>query len=203
MVKRSNRRSFRKRRGIVLVVALLLMAVMSIIGVTAISTSNIDIKISDNTKKARLSFFFADGGLETTPKFIRYVVDEVAVPTAALVPNVTFDDPNLKDEIYYGKNENGDDVAAVPPNSPDIQMNMNEKIVYMDVDRDGETQAPGMGVEFASGAEGIGQGAGAVWILYTLESVANFTPTAAGGTTMARANIEAYYRYVYGVAGGK
>lgn len=179
------------RPGIVLVVALLIMAVMSIIGAAAMTTSRIDVQISQNTKVSRQAFYFADGGLEMSPKFVRRIINDGAIPA---VQNVTLD-PGLLNEVMGYATE----TDAVHPNSsaPDVTLSRGDLSLQADIDRTGTGYMNGSSVEFSSGAEGAGAGAsGGVLIFYNLDSV-GFAPR------QAVSHVDAYYRYVVGVAGGK
>jgi hypothetical protein len=62
-LKRCLSRMVGNDRGVVLVFALMLMLVLTIIGSSATMTSQVDLKISGNTKVIRTSFYVADGGI--------------------------------------------------------------------------------------------------------------------------------------------
>ncbi|MFH1137855.1 MAG: pilus assembly PilX N-terminal domain-containing protein [Pseudomonadota bacterium] len=197
---------FKQRRGMVLVAALLLMAIMSIIGATAITTSRIDIKISHNTKVSRQAFYFSDGGVEMSPKVIRKLIDEGQVLP---LTNVTMDSPGVFNEImgFLPGGEFDDDdkwtngemkypYTSSDP-TPDIIHARGTETMIIDIDRSGKSFAAGSGAEFAAGSEGAGSGsAGGVFIFYTIDSLA-------AAANNARSYIDVYYRYVVGVAGGK
>ena len=197
---------FKNRRGIVLVAALLLMAVMSIIGATAITTSRIDIQISHNTKVSRQAFYFSEAGVEMAPKFIRKLIDD---GQALAVTNVTLDSPGVFNEImgFLPGGEYDDDdkwtdgemfypYTASDP-TPDLVYSMGDETLIMDIDRTAKSFASGSGAEFASGSEGAGAGStGGIWIFYNIDSLA-------AAANNARSYIDVYYRYVVGVAGGK
>ncbi len=179
------------RRGMILIIAMLIMAIMSIIGAAAMNTSRIDIQISHNTEVARQAFYFADSGLEMSPKIIRKAIDDGSM---AAVPNVVIDG-GLFNEIMGYATETDSVTAAVP--TADLQLVMGKTSLMADIDRTGTGFMAGSGVEFASGAEGAGAGTtGGVLIFYTLDSIG-------AAPRQARSNIDAYYRYVVGVAGGK
>ena len=197
---------FGKRRGIVLVAALLLMAIMSIIGATAITTSRIDIKISHNTKVSRQAFYFSDGGIEMSPKLSRKFIDDGQV---LALTNVTLDSPGVFNEImgFLTGGEFDDDdkwtndemvypyTAAHP--TPDILYSMGDETVMIDIDRTAKTFAAGSGAEFAAGSEGAGAGStGGIFIFFDIDALA-------AAPNNARSYIDVYYRYVVGVAGGK
>jgi len=176
----------------VLVIALLIMALMSLIGTTAFNTSNIDIQISTNTRLNRQAFYFADGGVEMSPKFVRRMVDEGAAPTVA---NVTLDG-GLFSEIMGYTTDGGDQVYPTSV-GPDIQMTMGNQTVRVDIDRTGQGFMGGSGAEFGSGSEGAGAGTtGGVLIYYLFDALSS-------GPNNAQSRIDVFYRYVVGTAGGK
>ena len=192
MAKRTMKLKMKKRPGMVLVVALLLMAIMSIIGAAAMTTSKIDISISYNAKVSRQVFYFAEGGVEQGPKYIRSMVDAGAAP---VVPNVTID-AGLYNEVMGFAAE--DDPGGPPTTATaDYQTGMGSQNVYVDVDRVGSKPIAGSGVEFGAGAEGAGVGSmGGIMIFYTMDSLAQ-------ATNNAESRLDVYYRFVLGVAGGK
>ncbi|HEX2975014.1 MAG TPA: pilus assembly PilX N-terminal domain-containing protein [Bacteroidales bacterium] len=63
LVKRSMV-SWKNEKGMVLVVALLVMAVLIILGTTAVMTTTTDLKISGNYKQSEKAFYVAEAGIE-------------------------------------------------------------------------------------------------------------------------------------------
>ena len=56
--------------GFVLILALFVLILLTIVGISATNTSIIDIQISQNDKAYKIAFFNADSGVYTTPKLI-------------------------------------------------------------------------------------------------------------------------------------
>ena len=79
-------------RGVVLIFALVLMLVLTIIGSSATMTSQVDLKISGNTKVIRTSFYVADGGIMLSPKVISRIITDRDLPSASQTPLITYDD---------------------------------------------------------------------------------------------------------------
>jgi hypothetical protein len=183
-------------RGVVLVFALVLMLVLTIIGSSATMTSQIDLKISGNTKVIRTSFYVADGGIMLSPKAISWIITERALPDLAATPLLTYDTDNLLEKImgYIDDDDPGTDTT-------DIVMNQGTLgSMAVDLTRVGTRYLSGGGVEFAAGTEGVGvSGAASTAIIYRLESWG--TVGTAPKTTSS--NIVAQYRKVAGVAGGR
>ena len=184
-----------RRQGSVLIMVLILMAVMSIIGVTASMTSRSEIAIGYNTKVSKQAFYAADSGIAVGPMVVGELIDR---GTAVVIPNITLN-PGLTNEImgYVTENASAD---AISPRiiNPDVVQQLNQSVYNMDIDRDptGPRYMPGGGVQFASGAEGIGTGTiGGVMIYY------GFDVAGAIVNTRAKSHLDAYYRKVVGVAG--
>lgn len=191
MLRRGKAVRLDDRPGAVLVLALLLMAIMSIIGTTAIMTSTTDIQISQNTKVSRQAFYSADAGVEMAPKFVRSIVDAGAVPA---VNNVTLDAGLLNEVMGFTAEDDADFPTS---GTPDVQQAMSQTAVDVDIDRTGTGHMTGSGVEFGAGAEGAGVGAGGgVLIFFTFDAVGT-------APSNAQSRVDVYYRYVVGVAGGK
>lgn len=185
---------FSNRKGSVLIMALILLAVMSVIGATASMSTRTEIIISYNTQVSRQAFYAADSGIEISPKIITKIIDLGTIP-AAEFPGVTID-PGLVNEIMGYTLE--DDPLATWENSPDLAYTLDVTSLMVDIDRDpgGPQLMPGGGVQFASGAEGVGGGSSGGVMLYYRFDASGSAPS------NSRSNLDAYYRKVVGVAGG-
>ena len=91
-LKRFLSRMVGNDRGVVLIFALVLMLVLTIIGSSATMTSQVDLKISGNTKVSRTSFYVADGGIMMSPKVISRIISDRALPSASETPLLAYDD---------------------------------------------------------------------------------------------------------------
>jgi hypothetical protein len=199
-------------RGVVLIFALVLMLVLTIIGSSATLTSQIDLKLSGNTKVIRASFYVADGGIMLSPKVISRIITDRALPTRDLpppeqTPLITYDDWKevagkdpvlLKKIMGFPMNSNYQDADI---NTADITVAQGTQgNMAVDLTRVGTRYLSGGGVEFAAGTEGVGVGgAASAAILYHLAS--RGTVGIAPRTTTSE--IVARYRKVAGVAGGR
>jgi hypothetical protein len=193
-------------RGVALIFALVLLLVVSIIGSSATLTSQIDLKLSGNTKVIRTSFYVADGGIMLSPKVISQIITDRDLPTPTQTPLITYDDWEkvgedpvlLKKIMGFSMDtdyQDADDSAA------DITVDQGT-LGNMEVDltRVATRYLSGGGVEFAAGTEGVGVGgAASAAIIYRLDS--NGIVGTAPKTTSS--NIVAQYRKVAGVAGGR
>jgi len=183
-------------RGVVLIFALVLMLVVTIIGTSATMTSQVDLKISGNTKVIRTSFYIADGGIMLSPKVISRIITDRALPAASDTPLLTYDAANLLEKIMgYIKDDDPD------TDTTDISMNQGTLgNIAIDVSRLETQYLSGGGVEFAAGTEGVGVGGSAsAAIIYNLAS----RGTVGTSPKTTESDISARYRKVAGVAGGR
>lgn len=183
-------------RGVVLVFALVIMLVLSIIGSSATMTSQVDLKVSGNTKVIRTSFYIADGGIMLAPKVISRIITERALPSATETPMITYDVANLLDKImgYIESDDPGTDTTDI------VVSQGTQGNIAVDVSRVETQYISGGGVEFAAGTEGVGVGGSAsAAIIYNLASKGSvgISPRA------TETDILAQYRKVAGVAGGR
>jgi hypothetical protein len=193
-------------RGVALIFALVLLLVVTIMGSSATLTSQIDLKLSGNTKVIRTSFYVADGGIMLSPKVISQIITDRDLPTSAQTPLITYDDyaktgedPLLLKKIMGFAMDS--DYQDEDLNATDISMNQGTLgSMAVDLTRLATRYLSGGGVEFASGSEGVGVGgAASAAIIYRLDS--RGTVGTAPRTTSS--NIVAQYRKVAGVAGGR
>jgi len=64
-----------KEQGSVMIIALLILALLTIIGISAAKTSGIEIQIAANEKFHKIAFYNADSGIYVTPKLISLCID--------------------------------------------------------------------------------------------------------------------------------
>ena len=172
--------------GSVLVVALMILVLLTVMGISATKTSEIEIQIAGNEQFHKVAFYNADSGIYTTPKVISQCLDS---GTDSTITNITYLGTSgtfFREIMGY----NGYDADR------DLRFSLGGFDIDVDVDRAGVQNIAGGGVEFASGAEGVGVGsAGGVAILYDMDSLGN-------GPSAAQSNVTAVYRKVVGVPGG-
>lgn len=178
--------------GSAIVASILILAVLTLIGISATSTSTVELQIASNDQLHKIAFYNADSGIYGTPKLISNTINTGDVPTdpgIGYLPDAdtTPDDEAFYDEVMgYSTHDTDNDVTFVPAGIT----------VDIDIERRGQINMPGSGAEFASGAEGVGSGsAGGIAIFYGL---------AADGTSPrnSRSSLMAEYRKVVGSAGG-
>jgi Tfp pilus assembly protein PilX len=87
-VKRYPRESLRDEKGMVLVVALLLISVLLLLGTTAVMTSTTDMKISTNYKTVNQAFYAAEAGLNEMKARLKR-----SLPADKIITDPNYPDP--------------------------------------------------------------------------------------------------------------
>ena len=181
--------------GSVLIVALLILVFLTIIGISATTTTNIEIQIAGNEKFHKIAFYHADSGVYTIPKTISTCIDsgaEINIGSGTTEPNIEYT-TGSSSTLFYRQVMYPDEYDG---GTKDIQFTLGGFNVDVDVRRDRAENLAGGAVEFATGAEGIGAGSGGgVAIYYEMKS-------SGYGPANSISNVSAVYRKVVGVPGG-
>ena len=181
--------TLRNERGSALVVALLMLVVLTLIGISASTTTTFELQISGNDKLYKMAFYQADGGTEAGAELIEQNIEErdwnKVDGSGDLDPTTgtTIDDSNP----YYRGNlriESENPYLNLDPVDP-VPSDTNRDAVIPAGSAPGSTAphtnirvggnsvlSTGSAVLLASGYEGMGKGAGGggVWIIYNVRA---------------------------------
>jgi hypothetical protein len=172
--------------GSAMVVALLILVLLSIIGVSTTKKSEMEVQIAGNQKSSKVAFLVADSGVYATPKLISLCMESDAEETVTGITYLGSSGSFYRELMGF---DDGDSDC-------DINFDVGGFDVDVDVQRAGTEMLPGGGVEFASGAEGPGVGStGGVAVLYDLDSFGD-------GPGDSHSNVGGVYRKVVGTPGG-
>lgn len=184
--------------GIALVLALLLMVILSIIGLSSVMNTATDITISGNVKCSDDSFYAADAAAKqiANKKFISTILKERAVVNNFAFTGISIvDTTNILGEIQGLTNYENDTDA--PPSTQtqvqnggaiisnqDINVNVGNTVARVDIDHLDVTGSYGGSIEAHSSYEGIGAslGSGAAKKLYNISSIVIGTSDCASPT---------------------
>jgi len=176
----------RRNEGSVTVIALLILVILTLLGVSATITSRTEVQIAGNERYRIIAFEHADSGVYVTPKVISACIDNNAEQALAGVTYLGNSGDFYKEIMGF---------PYTPPDAPDLRFVLGGFNIDVDVDRLGTEYLAGGGTEFASGSEGVGPGSGGVGILYKIDSLGE-------GPSASRSNVEAVYRKIVGMPGG-
>jgi hypothetical protein len=141
--------------GVVIVAAIMILVILSILGISATDTALTEKFISNNDHFTKRAFFHADGAIYGTAKLVSLAVNESRkiVAGSADAPGIAYlsaaADP--AQELY-------DQIVEYTVYDPDPDVDFNPGGVNADseVRLDNKENVEGGGVEFGSGAEGVG-----------------------------------------------
>jgi hypothetical protein len=180
-----------REKGFVLVATLMILLILTIIGISATSTTMIELMIAGNDRIHKSSFFQADAGTElgerlafensvcatTANGFSKTPFgSSVRVGDNIIVLNPSFSQPTLvppvtdinRDVTYFPRGSatgKAGFTPLAPPNPNDIP---HTNLLYQET----SITNPGAGLTMVAGYEGLGVGAvgGGVSALYTIDS---------------------------------
>jgi hypothetical protein len=174
-------------QGSVIIVALLVLFTLTLLGISATTTSTVELQIAANDQLHTIAFYNTECGIFATPKLISNAGS--IAPGIEYLPNdgSYVADTFFRQVIGYDAYDGG---------TSDITFDSGGIPVEVDVERLGQQNIVGGGAEFASGSQGIGAGStGGVAIFFGMDA-------AGTGPRNSAANIRAEYRKVVGVPGG-
>jgi hypothetical protein len=172
----SERIKYMKRRwcqinnsnGGVTIAALLILAVLTIIGIASISTSNIEVQIATNDKVHKMAFYAADGGTELGTELLEL---NIACPSGFSTDDYVVNNITVVDADFWM--QAAAPVVAFPSDTErDVLIN-NAAGTNTNLSIFGVTSLGiGGAIEMAAGYEGKGKGAagGGVSLLYQIFS---------------------------------
>lgn len=181
-------------KGSVIVAALFILVVVTILGIAATNTSTLELQIASNDQIIKMAFYNADSALYGTSKLISHAVsrgEKVDAGAGNDAPGITYlptSDANA-DENFY-REIAGFDVYG---SALDIDFNPGGINALSDARRDRQEHVAGGGAEFATGAEGVGPSAIAIYYEINSSGFSNRQTTS---------NLTAAYRKMVGIPGG-
>jgi Tfp pilus assembly protein PilX len=191
-------------QGSVIIVALVILVLLTIIGLSASSTTSIETQIAGNEKFQKAAFNNADSGVPVTAKLVTAMLTTNSEPAIA---NVTYLMPGITPGTVVTDTSNKviDQLSAGAPSSTvaydnrsDIQLSFSgNNTASIDIQRTGQSPVAGSEIGGASGYESIGGGSagGGTEIYYNLNSTGQ-------GPSNSQSVITANYRKVVGIDAG-
>jgi len=191
--------SLKNESGSAIVIALIVLAAVTIIGIASTNFSVTELLISGNDTVKKISFFNADAGIFTVPKVISLSINNKQTPTISTPPPYTFPpfayndagmDTTTGDHTFYRELAG---LAGYDAASDIVYQNDGIHNTDVDIQRLGSFSLSGGGAEFGSGAEGHGTSMRGVRFMLT---------STGRGQKNAETVIAARYLKVLGAAGG-
>ena len=148
--------------GTVLVVALIMLVLLTVIGISASTTSTIEIRIAGNEKFHKMAFYAADGGTEAGAELLEQSIEDRGWSDGSTVGSANI----LNGDFWANLAEPAVDDVQIP-NLGGGQVNLRFN---------GDTElSTGSALQIASGYEGKGKGVagGGAYVVYNIRSFAS------------------------------
>jgi Tfp pilus assembly protein PilX len=178
---------FRNQRGNALVIALLMLACLTLLGIASLMTSTVELQVSGSDRVAKTAFYAADGGTEMASELLEQNIEErswsddtdrgeVRVANGDFYLNRESDTP---DPMPSDTNRD----AHYPKDAVGFAPHTNIKV------RGRSELSTGSAIQLAAGYEGKGRGAGAggAWIIYDVR--AQYLDNRGDRNTQAKVNL--------------
>jgi Tfp pilus assembly protein PilX len=190
---KSIRSPLNNEQGSVIVAAIFILVIVTILGIAASNTSTLELQIASNDQFVKMAFYNSDSAVWGTSKLISRAVNastKVEAGTGNEAPGIAYissvSDP--AEEFY--RQITGYDVYV---STDDIDFNPGGIDARADARRVRQEHVAGGGAEFATGSEGVGPSAIAIYYDVNTGGFSNRQTTS---------NLTAAYRKMVGIPGG-
>jgi Tfp pilus assembly protein PilX len=193
-MKKSFARIKTEETGSVLILSLLILMVLTLLGITALNTSDFEYRIASNDKYRDMSFYNADSGVYAAAKLIGEVITGSSDPDHPGVVSYPTNDGSTAAGDFYKES-----MGYKEPDNPslsDLRINLAQGSVDVDIVSRRAQQIAGGGAEFGSGSGGAGVGSvGGIGVKYEVDAYGN-------GPAKSRVVVGTRYVKILGAAGG-
>ncbi len=181
------------QNGSIIFIAMVILLLLTVLGITSITNTSIELKIAGNDKLHKIAFNNADSGVYGIPKLISETVNENEPYIGSMFSYIPI--PPDDGSSHFHRQVLGYD--TYDGGNSDVSFAFDSQNgAQIDVERLRSENLAGGGAEFAAGSEGLGVGSvGGVAVYYAMDSQGT-APNSAVSTVVAD------YRKVVGVAGG-
>lgn len=178
-----------RQDGIAMLTVLMLTIILTVIGIAAITTTSLDIRMAGGERLRESSVNAAEACMSSGVQIIQQTLASAAIPAALLTagnnPSVT-QNP-LQAEIMGQSDENPDSADPNAGAVPNAVLTLTPFAVNMDIDRLYAKPKPGGSLQFAGGAA-----SGGIEIFYRIDCYARNT----SGTTQVAGKVSGVYACV-------
>lgn len=183
--------------GVAILTVLMLTVILTVIGIAAITTTSLDIRMAGGQRLRDASVNAAEACMSSGVQIIQQTLQNAGIPTAltAAGANPAITTNPLQGEIMGQSDANPDSAdPTVSGAAPNAVLTLPVFTVNMDIDRLYVKPKTGGSLQFGAGYEGTAGGAagGGIEILYRINCYARNT----SGTTRVTGRVTAVYACV-------
>jgi len=164
--------SLHNESGAVLMMAIMMLVLLTVIGLSALKNTDLQLYIAGNEKLNTQTFYAADAGNEVSKELVEEIVEargwKNEIGTEKIIDNVTIVNKDLWNNSPLPDNPTAD----IPgPTNRDISLPFGQGNTYLRVGGRGML-AFGGAIQMAAGYEGVGKGSSGrgSWKIYNVRS---------------------------------
>jgi Tfp pilus assembly protein PilX len=163
----------RNEEGTVLIIALLMLVLLTVIGISASTISNIEVQVAGNEKFYKIAFYAADGGTEAGSELLEKNIEVRTFPSQPYTlpsSTVTVNDSNFWSQVTQPSGNTA--TVGLPVGAVGLKIWGNSQL------------SSGGAIQLIAGYEGKGKGSGGGGA-YTVHNVRSMSSSvAASGATV-------------------
>ncbi len=161
----------RNESGSALIMAIMMLVLLTIIGISALNNTDLELSIAGNEKAHKMAFYFAEGGNEVSKELVEVAIEERGWLDVTGT-TITIDKVNVTDKDFFLSQI--DSVAnSIYPDAANRDATVNFGTGTTGLLFDVNTVlSSGGAVQMIAGYEGKGKGAasGGAWLIYDIRS---------------------------------
>jgi len=143
--------------GLVTMAALLFLIILTIVGTSAISSSNMEVQIATNDEIHKITFYAADGGADLGTELLEL---NIACPTGFANDNLAIDTINVTDKDFWMQQPDENDDVPLPSDTERDVLIWDNAGNHTNLSIAGRTGfGVGAAIEMAAAYEGKGKAA--------------------------------------------
>jgi hypothetical protein len=155
--------------GAALIMAILMLVLLTIIGISALNNTDLELAISGNDKAHKMTYYAADAGNELSKELIERAVENRGWKDVAGTTYTTGDVTIQNKDFWLNPDLPAVETPSVTNMDADLAFARGR--TYLRVGANSQLSSGGA-VQMAAGYEGVGKGAagGGAWIIYDVRS---------------------------------
>lgn len=162
---------FKNNSGSALIMAIMMLVLLTIIGISALNNTDLELSIAGNEKAHKMAFYFAEGGNEISKELVEVAIEERGWLSEAADPYI-IDKITVTDKNFFLSQI--DSVAnSIYPDAANRDATVNFGTGTTGLLFDVNTAlSSGGAVQMIAGYEGKGKGSasGGAWLIYDIRS---------------------------------
>ena len=164
----------KEESGAALIMAIMMLVLLTVIGLSALNNTDLELSIAGNEKAHKITYYAADAGNELSKELIEQSIEERGWKNEAGTTK-TIGQITIRNKDFWLNDDLDPDPAVDSPSSinmdADLPFGIGSGHTYLRIGTNGMLSSGGA-VQMAAGYEGMGKSAagGGAWLIYDVRS---------------------------------